>query len=1092
MLLTALTLAVLQTHHSGVRVEGYLGVQWTCGPSYDSKTTFLTTDDGRLYKLAIADIVTHTLGALHNFAGERVALEAQEAAPGLLEVSHASLELHKARRPAPTTGPVTVSKPFITVLVTFSDTTVQPPHAPSWYAGLFNASGPSLPDYWIKQSYNAIDINGSVLMPQWIQLAHPKAYYVGDPRVPCDADPSKVLPDVYNALKPYYDMNSFYGANIMFAEPLGQLGWATGGRVWQTINGVSRLWNFTLNNDAPWLLHELAHEMGHALGFDHSPGPYSTNYDSDWDAMSGGTNHTTVAGEYGGIPVGNNAFHRYTNGWIPTSRVLYFLPGNTKVFRLEQLSNPTANGYLTAIIFKGAGSLFYTLETRKFSDVYDSTGGIPGECVVIHDVNAFRMITNQFTGLPYHDRESRVVDRTVDNNPNDAGAMFLPGQTFTDAANHITVQIIDQGPTYFDVQVTVGSTEPMPNVVSNTNDDGAGSLRGALYTANVFPSFSQSHHVKFAIPTSDPGYQNGVFNIKLQSDLVLSADGVTVNADEEKTFIGQGSKVGPIIHLDGTNAGQYGRGIAITGSHNLVHGFCVTNCAWDGIQIDGSAGATGNIVSGNYCGIDPTGTTAAANGIGGISAIKGATGNQIGGLTAADRNVVSGNTQMGIFLADPSTTGNVVYGNFIGTNSAGTAAVPNLQEGVLISRSASGNYIGNTNPGAGNLISGNTQVGMDIYDHSNANRVIGNLIGTNVTGTGSVQNGTGVYIGLGSSNNIIGSSLAAGANTISGNSYGLGISDPGTTGNQVFGNRIGTDVTGNAALPNITGVFIQNVARSNSIGVSNAGGGNIIAGNSGDGVYITDVNTSFNAVYNNSIGIAANGSPLGNQYGVVLANGANGNAIGNALPGQGNVIGGNIDGVDLISNARGNTVRGNWIGVTPSSVHVPNSGIGIALTSGATRNLIGGSVANANTIAYNGSFGALVRDATTIDNSVRFNKIYQNGNVPIYLYLSGDHSLAAPTLSNIYRTSSGVSITFNITGMANHTYLVDLYTSDTINGTMADLKTYVTTVTITTDGSGNGNKQQYFTLTAGNYLAGAMIDPTTADSGPCSGPSYCP
>src|SRR5205807_1283144 len=98
----------------------------------------------------------------------------------------------------------------------------------------------------------------------------------------------------------------------------------------------------------------------------------------------------------------------------------------------------------------------------------------------------------------------------------------------------------------------------------------------------------------------------------------------------------------------------------------------------------------------NYCGIDPSGTTAAPNAIAGISLRNAATANQIGGVSAADRNVVSGNTEVGVYITDPGTTGNTVYGNFIGTDKTGTSAVPNLGQGVVVSHTASGNYIGNS------------------------------------------------------------------------------------------------------------------------------------------------------------------------------------------------------------------------------------------------------------------------------------------------------------------------------------------------------------------------------------------------------------
>src|SRR4051794_7278126 len=175
MLLAALSLSLLvPAHHPTLRLEGHIGVDWNCGPTYDNQRTWLTTDDGRIMQIHAVEAIAHNLGPLHRLAGERVIIEGEEEATGVLYATRASAQKIRPRNPAPAAAPAVVSKPFITALVSFSDTTVQPPHAASWYSGLFNPSGPSLPDYFQKQSYGAIDLSGSVLMTQWIKLAHPK------------------------------------------------------------------------------------------------------------------------------------------------------------------------------------------------------------------------------------------------------------------------------------------------------------------------------------------------------------------------------------------------------------------------------------------------------------------------------------------------------------------------------------------------------------------------------------------------------------------------------------------------------------------------------------------------------------------------------------------------------------------------------------------------------------------------------------------------------------------------------------------------------------------------------------------------------
>ena len=98
----------------------------------------------------------------------------------------------------------------------------------------------------------------------------------------------------------------------------------------------------------------------------------------------------------------------------------------------------------------------------------------------------------------------------------------------------------------------------------------------------------------------------------------------------------------------------------------------INRFGFDAISLEGNGG---NVVEGNFIGTDPTGTLARPNGSGGIRVFSA--GNRIGGLTAAARNVISGNQATGIAIQNSTATGNVVQGNYIGLNAAGTAALPN-------------------------------------------------------------------------------------------------------------------------------------------------------------------------------------------------------------------------------------------------------------------------------------------------------------------------------------------------------------------------------------------------------------------------------
>jgi hypothetical protein len=180
---------------------------------------------------------------------------------------------------------------------------------------------------------------------------------------------------------------------------------------------------------------------------------------------------------------------------------------------------------------------------------------------------------------------------------------------------------------------------------------------------------------------------------------------------------------------------------------------------------------------------------------------------------------------------------NKVEGNYIGTDPTGTLARGN-SSGVSIQGNS--NTVGGTEAGARNIISGNA-VGVSIaFGGVTGNRVMGNYIGTDKDGDDDLGNSfDGVNLGAGVSNNTVGGTEAGARNIISGNSRFGVILSGGATSNQVMGNYIGTDAAGTIDLGNADdGVNIQGGASGNSIGGKTAGARNIISGNGGDGVEV--------------------------------------------------------------------------------------------------------------------------------------------------------------------------------------------------------------------------------------------------------------
>ncbi|UCG89141.1 MAG: Calx-beta domain-containing protein, partial [Gemmatimonadota bacterium] len=191
--------------------------------------------------------------------------------------------------------------------------------------------------------------------------------------------------------------------------------------------------------------------------------------------------------------------------------------------------------------------------------------------------------------------------------------------------------------------------------------------------------------------------------------------------------------------------------------------------------------------------------------------------NIIGGLTPAARNIISANSE-GISMWNDASNNRVV-GNFIGTDVTGTSGLGNNIEGVVLSDGASHNIIGGLTPAARNIISANGE-GIAVWGEASNNHIVGNYIGTDVTGTSGIGNDlSGVRLIDGTSGNWIGGRRRGAGNVISGSlRYGVMIMG-GASQNHVQGNYIGTQADGTSPLGNGRhGVLVSTGASDNTIG----------------------------------------------------------------------------------------------------------------------------------------------------------------------------------------------------------------------------------------------------------------------------------
>jgi len=538
--------------------------------------------------------------------------------------------------------------------------------------------------------------------------------------------------------------------------------------------------------------------------------------------------------------------------------------------------------------------------------------------------------------------------------------------------------------------------------VTNDLDDGTCdgihcSLREAINAAN---QAAGGGVIAFNIPGPAP------HTVRPTSSLPLLLGGVTLDGTTAPDFAGT-----PVIELDGSLAGGFAQGLNVAGSGNLIRGLVVNRFSDVGISI--GSGAEGTVVEGCFVGTDVTGTVALGNGNIGIL-IGQATDNTLGGPTAAARNLVSGNPE-GITVLDVTATGNLIQGNYIGTDVTGTVALPNTV-GVLLL--APGNVVGGSSAGEGNLISGNTGHGVSLGPpNAVGNTVLGNLIGVDVTGAEALGNDIGVWVDN-VADNLIGGTTAGARNVISGNREGITLWEEGATGNRIQGNYVGTNGTGDSAIPNGMGIPIY--SPGNTVGGTEAGAGNLISGNETTGVNLYGENASGNVVQGNLIGTDASGSlALGNGESGVAVVFAAANVVGGLESGAGNVISGNvIAGITLFGpETQDNRIQGNLIGTDQSGTTALGNGeSGVALHNAASGNTIGGTDPGARNVLSGNTFGILLGDLAAEGNRIQGNYIGTNasGDAPIPNTQTGILLWGENTLIGGSETGSGNVISGNV------------------------------------------------------------------------------
>jgi hypothetical protein len=485
-------------------------------------------------------------------------------------------------------------------------------------------------------------------------------------------------------------------------------------------------------------------------------------------------------------------------------------------------------------------------------------------------------------------------------------------------------------------------------LVTSIADTGQGTLRSALLNSQQRTGADTIH---FNLADSLRPEDNMFWQIWLRSPLPEIADDSTFISGFTQHAFAHHDSLHPLVQVNGDSC-WHGPGFLITSSCNVLEGLAIGGFSGSGVLIKEKS-AKYNKIRGCYVGLDALGNTRHRNGENGIDLRGGPSYNIIGDTTIVGRNIISGNGNYGIRIENANN--NIIQNNFIGTDLSGMSALPNGDypeqkntSGIFIGIYSQSNRIGTGTEAGRNIISGNMRTGLRIeWSGADSNVVKGNYIGLGVDGEISIPNGeAGMVIGRGAKYNLIGGEKFSEANIISGN-FSSGVQFARESFRNIFkGNYIGTNATGTNIVPNAH-----------------------------NGIYF--------------YGTKSEGYPKENIIGPDNVICGNGMEDYNEWWWAG--ISMEFEGVEK------NIIFGNYIGMNPTGSLHAGQPTGILLQSGVHDNTFGPN----NIIVNSFIDGVLVLDPETVGNRFTENLIYNNQGLPIHNSNGGNTELTPPVFSNI-------------------------------------------------------------------------------------------
>jgi M6 family metalloprotease-like protein len=422
-------------------VEGVLHVVWgdpqesalgtaaitSASPRYRA---FITTDAGESIELDPILSRDLTAGDLVSLNGRRVRASgtaaAQRATPlgGGLAPFHAlsiqpATALGNAAFSAAPDWPVQ-QRPYAIILCKFNDVPDEPLPV-SRYEAMYADSFGGADDFYREVSDGRINIQGTRIYG-WYTLPRARSAYV----INDQANLNSLFNDCTRQADPDVDFKQVVGMAMHFNAFLDCCSW--GGSRTATLDGVTKtfatMWNASwARSGTSW------HEMGHSIGLPHSGGPYGRTYDSVWDVMSASTSGRYLNQDFGFGGAHFIGYHKNLLGLIPAGRRVTVTSGEWRGVVEAHARNANGSGTVLVMVPVADPARFgqaYTLELRGKTG-YDVR--IPRAALIIHSI------------VPGRAEPARIVDGDGDGDPNDDGATWTVGETFSDPSAGIEIQI---------------------------------------------------------------------------------------------------------------------------------------------------------------------------------------------------------------------------------------------------------------------------------------------------------------------------------------------------------------------------------------------------------------------------------------------------------------------------------------------------------------------------------------------------------------------------------------------------------------------------------------------------------------------------